>query len=244
MNRTGDYELTIIIPVYNEAGNMERLERTLRKFLNEFYRKTCVLFVNDGSRDQSGLLIHEICDRHNDFFYLDFIKNCGLSAAIKAGIDHCDSLLVGYMDADLQTSPEDFKLLLQYADEYELVMGIRTGRKDSWVKNVSSRIANNFRRSFTHDGVQDTGCPLKILHTDFARRIPFFNGIHRFLPAMIQLQHGKVKQIPVRHFERMADKSKFNLGNRLVGPLKDCFAYSWMKHRYINYHVSETNILF
>ena len=108
---------------------------------------------------------------------------------------------------------------------------------------MSSKIANGFRRSMTHDGVEDTGCPLKILRTDYAKRIPFFTGMHRFLPALIQLQDGKVKQIPVRHFPRLAGKSKYNLRNRLVGPFKDCFAYRWMKKRYINYQVAETNIM-
>ncbi|MEG2276876.1 MAG: dolichol-phosphate mannosyltransferase, partial [Odoribacter sp.] len=123
----------------------------------------------------------------------------------------------------------------------EMVTGIRMGRKDSFIKNISSKIANNFRRSMTHDGVQDTGCPLKILRTEYAKRIPFFTGMHRFLPALIELQQGKVKQIPVHHFQRIAGKSKYNLANRLIGPFKDCFAYRWMKKRYINYKIAETN---
>ena len=94
----------------------------------------------------------------------------------------------------------------------------------------------------THDGVQDTGCPLKVLHTDYAKRIPFFTGMHRFIPALIQLQEGRVKQIPVRHFPRVAGKSKYHLANRLIGPFKDCFAYRWMRKRYINYRVKETDL--
>ena len=97
-------------------------------------------------------------------------------------------------------TPEDFNLLLEYTDDYELVMGIRVGRKDSLVKNMSSKVANGFRRLMTKDGVKDTGCPLKILHTEYAQRIPFFTGMHRFLPALILLQQGKVKQVPVRHY--------------------------------------------
>ena len=166
----------------------------------------------------------------------------GLSAAMKAGIDNSFSRWVGYIDADLQTTPQDFNKLLEFVDQYEMVMGIRTGRKDSFVKNMSSRIANGFRRMMTHDGVEDTGCPLKVLRTDYAKRIPFFTGMHRFLPALIQLQEGQVKQVPVRHFPRIAGKSKYNLANRLVGPFKDCFAYRWMRKRYINYQVAENNL--
>lgn len=242
MNKTANYRLTIVVPVYNEEGNMQRLEKELGDFLKIAKVPACVLFVNDGSQDQSGPLLREICGRQSDFYYLELARNGGLSAAMKAGIDHTESEFVGYIDADLQTSPEDFNLLLDHVEQYEMVMGIRTGRKDSFVKNMSSRIANGFRRSMTHDGVEDTGCPLKILRTDYARRIPFFTGMHRFLPALIQLQHGKVKQIPVRHFPRMAGKSKYNLRNRLVGPFKDCFAYRWMKKRYINYQVAESDL--
>ena len=242
MNKTANYRLTIVVPVYNEEGNVIRLEKELGSFLKMAKVTSCVLFVNDGSKDESGPLLKGICQTHPDFYYLELAQNGGLSAAMKAGIDHSDSELVGYIDADLQTSPEDFNLLLEHVDAFEMVMGIRTGRKDSFVKNLSSRIANGFRRFMTHDGVEDTGCPLKILRTDYAKRIPFFTGMHRFLPALIQLQSGRVKQIPVRHFPRMAGKSKYHLWNRLIGPFKDCFAYRWMKKRYINYRVAESNL--
>ena len=241
-NKTSAYDFTIIVPVYNEEGNMSRLEEALSAFKAQAKVKTCILFVNDGSTDGSGQLMREVCARQPDFFYIEFVHNCGLSAAMKAGIDYACSKWVGYIDADLQTTPEDFNLLLEYADDYELVMGIRTGRKDSFVKNMSSKIANGFRRMMTHDGVQDTGCPLKVLHTDYAKRIPFFTGMHRFLPALIQLQEGRVKQIPVRHFPRVAGKSKYHLANRLIGPFKDCFAYRWMRKRYINYRVGASNL--
>ena len=241
-NKTSAYDFTIIVPVYNEEGNMSRLEEALSAFKAQAKVKTCILFVNDGSTDGSGQLMREVCARQPDFFYIEFVRNCGLSAAMKAGIDYACSKWVGYIDADLQTTPEDFNLLLEHASDYELVMGIRTGRKDSFVKNMSSKIANGFRRMMTHDGVQDTGCPLKVLQTDYAKRIPFFTGMHRFLPALIQLQEGRVKQIPVRHFPRVAGKSKYHLANRLIGPFKDCFAYRWMRKRYINYRVGASNL--
>lgn len=173
---------------------------------------------------------------------MDLSRNSGLSAAMKAGIDAAHSEYVGYMDADLQTTPDDFNLLLEHIKEYEMVMGIRANRKDSFFKNFQSKIANGFRNMMTHDGVSDTGCPLKVLHTDYAKRVPFFTGMHRFLPALIQLQNGKVMQIPVRHFPRVAGVSKYNLWNRLVSPFIDCFAYRWMKKRYINYSIGDNNL--
>jgi len=242
MNKTVDYQLTVIVPVYNEEGNISRLEQELGVFLTNSAIPGCVLFVNDGSNDGSEQLIREVCRRSPHFYFICLARNGGLSAAMKAGIDATYSPWLGYIDADLQTTPADFPLLLEHMEEYEMVMGIRTGRKDSVVKNLSSRIANGFRRMMTHDGVEDTGCPLKVMRTDYARRVPFFTGMHRFLPALIQLQHGRVKQVPVRHFPRVAGKSKYNLANRLVGPFKDCFAYRWMRKRYINYQISEQNI--
>ncbi len=242
MNLTSNYDFTIVVPVYNEEDNIARLEKELAAFLPQSSRKACVLFVNDGSRDGSLALIKDVCGRNADFFYISFVKNCGLSAAIKAGIDTAQSLLVGYIDADLQTAPEDFNELLPYAGEYELVMGIRANRKDSFFKNLQSKIANGFRRRMTGDTARDTGCPLKVLHTDVAKRLPFFTGMHRFLPALILLEEGRMKQIPVRHFPRTAGVSKYHLWNRLVSPFLDCFAYRWMKKRYIRYEVGENDI--
>ncbi|MCC8019515.1 MAG: glycosyltransferase [Rikenellaceae bacterium] len=243
MNSTAQYEFTVIVPVYDEKDNIERLEKELGKFLREAPVKSCVLFVDDGSKDGSGDLLRGVCGRNPDMFCIRLGRNRGLSAAMKAGIDHTYSEYLGYIDADLQTDPEDFALLLEHAADYPLVMGIRTGRKDSFVKNASSKIANGFRRMMTGDGVTDTGCPLKVMRASYAKRIPFFTGMHRFLPALILLQDGgKVKEIPVRHYPRTAGQSKYHLWNRLAGPFKDCFAYRWMKKRYINYTVSESDL--
>ena len=242
MNKTGPYEFCIIVPVYNEEGNILRLEEELSDYIHTSSVKTCVLLIDDGSKDNSRNLIKEISNRNESFFYLLFDKNAGLSAAIKAGIDMAGSPYIGYMDADLQTVPKDFEQLLPFRHNYELVTGIRTKRKDKFGKRISSKIANKFRRMMTKDGAADTGCPLKIIRNDNAKRIPFFKGMHRFIPALILLQNGKVKQIPVSHFERTAGKSKFHVWNRLTGPLIDCFAYRWMKKRYINYKIESDNI--
>ncbi|WP_299525215.1 glycosyltransferase [Winogradskyella sp.] len=235
------YKLTIIVPVYNEADNLERVETELSNYLKIASVPASVLFVNDGSKDNSQALIKGICQRNEAFEYVLFKDNRGLSAAIKAGFDYADTELVGYIDSDLQTSPEDFNMLLEHIDSHELVTGVRADRKDSFVKNMSSKIANGIRRAFTKDGMDDTGCPLKIIKTDYAKRIPMFRGLHRFLPAMIMLQNGRVIQVPVRHFPRIAGTAKFGLWNRLLGPLMDCFAYLWMKKKYINYDVAKTS---
>jgi glycosyltransferase involved in cell wall biosynthesis len=232
-------QLTIVIPVYNEAGNLERLEKELLAFLKTAGIVTSILFVNDGSVDNSQEIIENICHRNHNFSYISFNRNYGLSAAIKAGFDHANSSLIGYMDADLQTTPEDFRLLLHELGDYDLVTGVRTERKDAFVKKMSSVMANKIRRAFTHDGMDDTGCPLKIIRAAAAKKIPMFRGLHRFLPAMILLQGGKIKQVPVRHFPRIAGKANFGLADRLLGPLSDCFAYLWMKKKYIAYDIAK-----
>lgn len=233
-----NYEFTIVVPVYNEEDNLKRVEKELSNYLKIASKKTKILFVNDGSKDKSQSLIEEICKGNPDFTYLQFEKNCGLSAAIAAGFKNTDTHLVGYIDSDLQTSPEDFNLLLKEIENFDLVTGVRANRKDSFVKNMSSTIANGIRRAFTHDGMDDTGCPLKVIKTEYAKNIPMFKGLHRFLPAMILLQNGKITQIPVQHFPRIAGEAKFGLWNRLLGPLMDCFAYLWMKKKYINYKIA------
>ncbi|MCF1191264.1 glycosyltransferase family 2 protein [Mangrovimonas sp. AS39] len=233
------YEFTIIVPVYNEEANLNRVEKELSDYSKIASKPTKILFVNDGSKDRSQDIIEDICSRQPNFQYISFAENRGLSAAIKAGFDHVDTPLLGYIDSDLQTAPEDFNLLLEHIGSYDLVTGVRSDRKDSFVKNMSSKIANGIRRSFTHDGMDDTGCPLKVIKSEYAKRIPMFRGLHRFLPAMILLQHGAIKQIPVRHFPRIAGTANFGLWNRLLGPLMDCFAYLWMKKKYINYTVAK-----
>lgn len=236
-----EYRLTIVVPVYNEEDNLARVESVFTTYFKTAIAKSKVLFVNDGSGDASLKIIKDICARNSDFEYITFTENCGLSAAIKAGFDHTDTELVGYIDSDLQTTPEDFNVLINEIGVYDLVTGVRADRKDKFVKNMSSKIANGIRRSFTHDGMDDTGCPLKIIKTEYAQRIPMFKGLHRFLPAMILLQNGNVKQVPVKHFPRIAGEAKFGVWNRLIGPLMDCFAYLWMKKKYINYKVDNTS---
>lgn len=242
MNKTTNYDFTVIVPVFNEEDNIGRLVAALSAYMSTALLKTCVLFVDDGSHDGSLEKIKAVCHETKDFYYLKLWRNCGLSTALKAGIDATESRYVGYIDADLQTSPDDFNLLLPHVKTNGLVTGIRTGRKDSGFKCMQSKIANAFRRMMTGDGMNDTGCPLKIMHTEWAKRMPFFNGMHRFLPALFIMMGQKVEQIPVHSFPRMAGVSKYNLRNRLVSPFIDCFAYRWMRKRYISYTVIENDL--
>lgn len=152
MNSTSEYSLTIVVPVFNEEDNIRNLEKALAEFIPVSKVKTCVLFVDDDSSDGSLRLIQETCQRQRDFFYISFSRNAGLSAAIKAGFDHTFSEYVGYMDADLQTSPQDFNLLIDGMKVHTLMTGYRADRKDTAFKRMQSRIANRFRNMMTHDG--------------------------------------------------------------------------------------------
>lgn len=235
-----EYEMTVIVPVYNEEDNLDRVFNTFKEYLDQSKTKSKVLFIDDGSTDKSFEKIESICKENPQFEYLKLSKNCGLSTAIKAGIDAITTPLIGYIDADLQTTPFDFELLLKELDGHTMVMGFRADRKDTLSKRIQSKIANFIRRTLINDGIIDTGCPLKIIRTEAAKRIPFFDGMHRFIPALVLLQGGSIKQVKVHHFPRLAGKSKFTIFNRSIKPLQDAFAYRWMRTRTINYIVEKS----
>jgi glycosyltransferase involved in cell wall biosynthesis len=230
-------DLTIIVPLYNEEANLLRVAQELSTFVKRSKSSTRVLFVNDGSTDKSATQIESLCSDNDLFNFIHLKENKGLSTALKAGIDQVGTDYTGYIDADLQTSPADFDKLIEFAEQFDLVTGIRVNRKDGLIKKISSSIANGFRRSVTNDGVTDTGCPLKIIRTDIAKQIPFFNGMHRFLPALVLLIGGTVKEVPVNHYPRLAGKSKYHLRNRIFGPLVDLWAFCWIKRNYIRYEI-------
>ena len=242
MNRTATYQLTIAIPVFNEEGNLRALEDALADYLPKCLMKACVLFVNDCSTDGSLDMIRDICERRSDFFYISHTRRLGCSGAMKTAIDAIDSDYMAYTDADLQTVPEEFNLMLPYASDYPLVAGVRSSREDGWRKKLQSRIGNGFRRMMTGDGARDSVCPMKVIKMEYARRLPIFNGMHRFLPALVMLQEGGCyKEVMVTHRSRTAGKSKFNMWNRLRG-FTDCFIYRWMRRNWVDYRRGENNL--
>ncbi len=233
-NKTASYVLTVVVPVFNEEEGLENLFAALDKYLKEASVKTCVLFVNDHSQDRSLSLIQKACLEHEHFFFISLEERSGLTGALKAGFSACASLWCGYIDADLQTFPEDFNLLIPYMKTHDLICGIRAKRHDSLSKKLQSKIANFIRNSITHDGFTDTNCPLKIMKTELAQKFPPFSGMHRFMPALAQMLGYKVVGIPVRHTIRVFGKSKFGLLNRALPGLFDLFAFAWMRNRYLD----------
>ena len=234
-------EITVIIPVYNEIDNLSRIKEVFDDYIPKALLPMQVLFVDDGSTDGSLDIIKDIC-KENRYNYISFTHNRGLSTAIKAGIDNISTPIIGYIDADLQTTPYDFDKLLKYINDYDAVIGYRAKRADTLSKKLQSKIANYIRRSLIDDGIIDTGCPLKVFRSEIAKKIPFFDGMHRFIPALMLLEGAKIKQIPVNHYPRVAGVSKFNLFNRSLKPLQDIFAYRWMRSRYIRYEIRSSSL--
>ncbi|OGX83874.1 glycosyltransferase [Hymenobacter glacialis] len=232
-------QLTVLVPVYNEEESLGQFVLEMNKFLAETPVPTAVLFVNDGSTDGSLALLRNICKAAPQYEFISLRHNSGLSTAIKAGIDHCRGTLVGYIDSDIQTSPLDFLKFFEFFPAFDIVNGIRANRQDTVVKKLSSKIANTVRRALINDGIEDTGCPLKIMKIEYARRVPLFHGMHRFLGALVQLQGGRVKQLPVQHFPRFAGTAKYNLWNRAWKPLVDTFGFRWIRSRWKNYEIGE-----
>ncbi len=236
-------ELTIVVPIYNEVDGIDMLEREFQPYFEKSTMNPQVLLVDDGSTDGSLAKIRKLCQTNKRFHFISFDRNRGLSAAILAGFKYAKTDWLGYIDADLQTRPTDFLKFEDYLDSFDLVLGQRIGRKDSSVKKLTSRFANWFRDSMLHDGVKDSGCPLKIIRREYALALPHFSGVHRFIPALILMQGGKVKEIPIAHFPRENGKSKFNFLNRSLGPVVDTFGVRWMMKRKINHQIQNSETL-
>jgi glycosyltransferase involved in cell wall biosynthesis len=235
--------ISVVVPIFNEEDAIFSLHEAFTYYFENSKYKVVVLLVNDGSTDNSLEKIKGLCAKDEHFRFISFDRNYGLSAAIKAGFGHSKTDLVGYIDADLQTNPTDFLKFEPFLDSFDLVMGSRTERKDKFVKRISSRFANSFRDSLLHDGVQDSGCPLKIIRREMAVKLPFFKGSHRFIPALVLMKGGTIKEIPVSHFQRLTGVSKFNVWNRLIGPLVDTIAVRWMIKREIKFKIlSESSV--
>lgn len=143
-------DIIVIVPVYNEEDSLLRFKKEMNIFIESSNFKVGVLFVNDGSTDNSLRIIQDICTEDNSYQYISLFKNMGLSTAMKAGIDNIQSRYIGYIDADLQTSPSDFELLISHIAENDLVLGYRHDRNDPFIKRISSTIANSVCFPFSY----------------------------------------------------------------------------------------------
>jgi glycosyltransferase involved in cell wall biosynthesis len=166
-------------------------------------------------------------------------RNSGQSAALQAGFRFARGEIVITLDADLQNDPADIPRLLERIDTHDVVCGVRANRQDSWVRRVSSRIANGVRNRVTHDSVTDVGCTLRACRAEFLRRVPLFTGMHRFLPTLLKMEGARVIEVPVHHRPRLYGQPKYNIRNRIWRALADLMAVRWMQKRWIDRRLSE-----
>ncbi len=234
--------ITIVVPVYNEEQNLPNLLAEIKAAADSLGRTWEALFIDDGSTDASLEVIRGLAAEHPELRYLAFAQNRGQSAAFCAGFYAATHPIIITMDADLQNDPADIPAMLKlYEQGYDLVIGWRAKRKDSFMKRVASRVGNKVRRWFTRDTVHDTGCSLKIMNADMLRRLPHFKNMHRFLPPLLAAQGARIAEIKVNHRQRIMGQSKYGTWDRLKAGIYDLLGVRWLLTRYISYEIKEKN---
>lgn len=232
--------LSIVIPVYNEEDNLAPLTDEILAALTPLEREFEVLFVDDGSTDASLAIMRGLAEKHPRVRYVSFAQNRGQSAAFKAGFDEAANHWVVTMDADGQNNPADIPAMLELADQgHDMVIGWRAKRQDTRIKKYGSRIANTVRNRLTRETVRDTGCSLKIMNAAMAKKLPMFNGMHRFLPTLMKMQGARVAEVRVDHRPRRAGVSKYGTWDRLKQTVHDVMAVRWMQSRWVDYEIKE-----
>ncbi|MEZ6015046.1 MAG: glycosyltransferase family 2 protein [Planctomycetota bacterium] len=231
--------LSVVAPVFDEEQNLEPLYREVVAALDG--RDFELLLVDDGSRDRSADVIRALHARDPRVRGVFFARNRGQSAALAAGIHAAAGELIATLDADLQSDPADLPALIAALGMHDAVVGYRRVRNDNWLRRVSSRVANGVRNRLTGDSVRDTGCPLKLFRADAIRAIPYFDGVHRFLPTLLRMHGFDVIELGVSHRPRVAGKSKYGVRNRALRALRDTFAIRWMRTRTIRFDLAEVH---
>jgi len=234
--------LSLVIPVYNEEKNITFLYNEFNKVLVKLSLPYEIIFVDDGSTDNSLNEIKGLSSNDFSVKYISFKKNLGQSAALKSGFQHCGYSITITMDADLQNDPADIPRLLQFYGEYQMVNGWRKNRRDTFSKKIGSKIGNFVRNMFVHDNIKDTGCSLKVMDTVMLKRIKMYKGLHRFLPVLMMSEGAKVKEVPVNHRQRQHGISKYNNIGRAFTGLYDLICVRWMLKRQINEEIKEKNV--
>ncbi len=235
------HKISIVIPVYNEQDNLKKLFQEIDSALGAQKREWEVVFVDDGSSDNSLEVIRELSAQSQRVRYLSFEANQGQSAAFCAGFDFADYEVVVTMDADLQNDPADIPAMLDLFDQgHDMVIGWRAKRRDTWIKRISSKIGNAVRDKLTNDGVHDTGCSLKVMRTDMLRRLPRFKNMHRFFPILMKMQGADIAEVKVNHRPRFEGVSKYGTIDRALAGIYDLFGVRWLMNRHIAYKVKET----
>jgi dolichol-phosphate mannosyltransferase len=235
-------DLTIVIPVFNEV-------ECIRPLLDEigvcFVAETGyeVIVVDDGSIDGTAAVLQAARQSHPALRILHHRECYGQSAAIASGVKAASTQWIATLDGDGQNDPADllklYRVMDESADDVHLVAGYRKQRKDDWLKRMASRLANSVRDAVLHDNSPDSACGVRIFARTTFLGLPQFDHMHRFLPALVQRQGGKVLSVEVNHRKRLRGQSKYGIHNRLWVGMIDLLGVRWLQRRGTQPVVSE-----
>jgi len=228
-------DLSVVIPVKNEADNIASLVGEIRAALDGFVEYE-ILYVDDGSSDATVTKISRLAAKMPQVRLLRHTRNCGQSAAIRTGVRAASAAWIATLDGDGQNDPADIPTLWRLAREASvdppiLIVGHREKRRDSLSKRWASGVANAIRGRLLGDRTPDTGCGLKLFPRALFLDLPYFDHMHRFLPALVLREGGTVRSVPVNHRPRRRGKSKYGIFDRLGVGIIDLFGVMWLQHR-------------
>lgn len=232
--------ITVIVPVFNEEENIPSLIEEISNAAKSIPISE-ILYVDDGSDDRSYAVLQSLKAQHKALRIVHHAKRCGQSAALWTGIKAASNDVIVTIDGDGQNDPADIPLLYRnYMDQQAnwpkiMVAGQRKKRNDSWAKRISSRIANRIRSNLLKDNTRDTGCSLKLFRRKDYLALPYFNHMHRFLPALMQRDNVRVVHADVSHRPRTRGISKYGTLDRLAVGISDLWGVWWLLHRPFEY---------
>jgi len=229
-------DLSIVIPVKNEAGNIVPLVTEITAALDSSDADYEIVYIDDGSTDATATEIAQLRAANMRLRLVRHVRSCGQSAAIRTGVKAARGIWIATLDGDGQNDPGDIPSLWQIAKAAPakpplLIAGHRTRRQDSWTKRRVSKIANAVRRRMLHDDTPDTGCGLKLFPRALFLDLPYFDHMHRFLPALVLREGGIVRSLPVNHRPREHGASKYGVWDRLWVGISDLFGVMWLCRR-------------
>jgi dolichol-phosphate mannosyltransferase len=235
-------EISLVIPCYNEEGNLRPLIEAIRAAVDPLKINYEVVITDDCSSDKSWPILKELAAADPRIRAQRFKFNCGESAASWAGMQAARGRYVVTVDADLQNDPRDLPKFLEALKRADCVCGTRVetrGKGDNFIRIASSHIANWVRNKLSGENISDAGCTYRAFKRECIANVKFFKGIHRFLPTMIKLEGFTVTEIPVSNNPRFSGQSHYGVWNRLFKSFYDLLAVRWMKKRFIRYEVAE-----
>jgi len=212
-----EIDISVFLPVYNEQDNIEQLDFSLSDALAKLGRRYEIIYVDDGSTDQSLAKLRKIAARDHRVRIVSLRRNYGQTAAMSAGIDHARGQILIPMDADLQNDPADIHRLLEKLDEgYDVVSGWRKDRKDRWLtRRFPSQVANRLIARLSGVPLHDFGCSLKAYRRDALTGVKLYGEMHRFIPIYAGRAGARVTETPVTHHPRAAGQSKYGLSRTI-----------------------------